>query len=56
MTELQEAWACGVVDRAPVCHLGDLGSNLGPANISLKINGFVETHTLLQVKTGQGES
>jgi hypothetical protein len=26
------AWACGVVDRVPVCHLGDLGSNLGQAN------------------------
>jgi hypothetical protein len=26
------AWARGVVDRAPVCHLGDLGSNLGQAN------------------------
>jgi hypothetical protein len=26
------AWARGVVDRAPVCHLGDPGSNLGQAN------------------------
>jgi hypothetical protein len=25
------AWACGDVERAPVCHLGDPGSNLNPA-------------------------
>jgi hypothetical protein len=40
------AWARGVVDRAPVFHLGDPGSNLGQAKF-LQINGFVKIQTIL---------
>jgi hypothetical protein len=37
------AWAHAVVDRAPVCHLAEPGSNLGKAVFS----GFIEIHAIL---------
>jgi hypothetical protein len=54
------AWARGVVDRAPVCHLGDPSSNLGQANFLQWLMALTRptqySIPCTGVKTGWGDS
>jgi hypothetical protein len=50
------AWACGVVNRAPVCHLGDPGSNLGQAEFLLWLMARTLLHSMHRAKTGRGDA